>query len=131
MEKNKYDNWNILKQNINISEQKVFFVKERQVWYIHNWINIWFESNWKWDDFKRPVLVLKKVWALFFIATMTTKWKENKFYYKINNNCFDKDSYISLSQIRIVDKRRFFEHIWTVEESDFEKIKKELQNILF
>jgi hypothetical protein len=25
------------------------------------WINIWTEENWKKDDFRRPVLVLKKI----------------------------------------------------------------------
>lgn len=109
--KEKYDNWNKLKQEINILEQKEFYVKEREVWYIHNWMNIWFESNWKWEDFKRPVLVLKKVGALFFIATMTTKWKDNRFFYKLDNDCFGKDSYVTLSQVKIIDKRRFFEHI--------------------
>ena len=60
--KERYNNWNNLKQDINYSELKNFYVKEKQVWYIHSWVNIWFESNWKWEDFKRPVLVIKKIW---------------------------------------------------------------------
>lgn len=131
MEEEKYNNWNILKQEINNIELKEFYIKERHVWYIHNWVNVWYESNWKWTDFKRPVLVLKKVWALFFIATMTTKWKDSKFYYKLSDDTFWKDSYITLSQVKIIDKRRFFEHIWIISENDFIKIKNELQNILF
>jgi mRNA-degrading endonuclease toxin of MazEF toxin-antitoxin module len=76
-------------------------------------------------------LVLKKVWALFFVATMTTKWKDNKFYYNLDKSYFNKDSSVSLSQVKIIDKKRFFEQIWTISGEDFKNIKKELQNILF
>jgi len=127
----KYNNWNNLKQNINISKIPEFYVKEKQIWYIHNWLNIWFESNWKWDDFKRPVLVLKKVGALFFVATMTTKWKNNKFYYSLDKSYFNKESSVSLSQVKIIDKKRFFEQIWKISWEDFKQIKKELQDMLF
>lgn len=63
---------------------------------------------------------------------MATKWKDNnKIYYKLDKSYFNKDSYLILSQVKVVDKKRFFEHIETIKEEDFEKIKKELQNILF
>lgn len=126
-----FNNWNKLKQKIHFWNIKEFYVKEKQIWYIHNWVNIWFESNWKWEDFKRPVLILKKVWSLFFVATMTTKWKDNKFYYKLDKSYFWKDSYVSLSHVKIIDKKRFFEEVWKISWEDFKKIKKELQNILF
>lgn len=126
-----FEHWNKLKQEIHFSNKKEFYVKEKQVWYIHNWVNIWFESNWKGNDFKRPVLVIKKVWALFFIATMTTKWKDSRFYYKLDKSYFWIESYISLSQVKIIDKKRFFEQIWKISWKDFEKIKKELQEMLF
>lgn len=128
----KFDDWNKLKQEINFTDTKTFYIKERQVWYLHSGLNIWFESNWKWDDFKRPVLVIKKVWNMFFVVSMTTKWKDdNKFYYKLDNSYFDKESYLVLSQVKVVDKKRFFEHIETIKEDDFLKIKKELKKILF
>ncbi|MDD2870635.1 MAG: type II toxin-antitoxin system PemK/MazF family toxin [Candidatus Gracilibacteria bacterium] len=131
MENEKYNKWNKLKQEINSIELKEFYIKERQVWYIHNGVNVGYESNGKGVDFKRPVLVLKKVGALFFIATMTTKGKNSKFFYKLEDETFGKDSYVTLSQVKIIDKRRFFEHIGIVNVNDFVKIKNELQNILF
>lgn len=132
MEKEKFNKWNELKQEINFSKIEDFLIKEKEVWYIHKWINIWFESNWKWDDFKRPVLVLKKVWNLFFVVSMTTKWKKDSyFYYKIDNKYFLKDSFLVLSQVKAIDKKRFIEKIWTISWDDFRKIKKEIQNLLF
>lgn len=127
----KFDNWNELKQDIHFSDVKEFYVKAKQVWYIHKWMNIWYESNWKWLDFKRPVLVLKKVGNLFFVVSMTTKWKDNnKFYHRIDDSYFWKKSYIVLSQVKVVDKKRFLEEIWEISWEDFRKIKKEIQNLL-
>lgn len=127
----KFDNWNEIKKNIHIKKQKELYVNKKEIWYIHKWVNIWFESNWKWEDFRRPVLVIKKVWSLFFVVSMTTKWKDNNFYYKLDDSYFWEDSFIILSQVLIVDKNRFMDQIWEISQTDFEKIKKELKNILF
>ncbi len=132
IEKEKYKFWNILKQKLNSCNKENFYVNAKEIWYIHNGINIWYESNGKWLDFKRPVLVIKKVWNLFFIVSMTTKWKKNnKFYYKLDKSYFWKNSYVVLSQVKIIDKRRFAEQIWKLSWIDFWKIKKELKKILF
>lgn len=80
----------------------------------------------------RPVLVLKKVWSLFFIVSMTTKWKDNsKFYYKLDNSYFNKESYIILSQVKMIDKKRFMDYIGRISWEDFDNIKKKVQNTLF
>jgi len=76
-------------------------------------------------------LVLKKVWNLFFVVSMTTKWKDGKFYYKLDDSYFNKKSYLLLSQVTVVDKKRFLEYLWSITITDFVEIKKELQNILF
>jgi len=123
-------NWWEIKIWIEKKERGEFFVNEREIWNINLGNNIWFESNWKDWNFKRPVLVIKVVWSVFFIATMTTKWKNNKFYYKLDNKYFNKDSYITLSQVKIIDKKRFIEKIWMIDKNDFLEIKKELSKIL-
>ncbi len=127
----KFNKWCKVKKKVDKKILKNFYVKQQEVWYIYNWKNIWYESNWKWDDFKRPVLVLKKVWSLFFVALMTTKWKDNSFYYKLDKSYFWKDSFVSLSQVKIIDKKRFINEIWKISWNDFKNIKKELQKILF
>lgn len=130
--KEKFDNWNKVKQGIHLGCNPNLFVNQREVWYISNWENIWTESNWKWYDFRRPVLVLKKVWNLFFIVSMTTKWKiNNRFYYNLDESYFWKKSDVILSQVKVVDKKRFLEYVWEISWEDFCKIKKELKNLLF
>jgi len=128
-EDKKFDNWNEIKKKINKNNRK-FYVRPREIWYINIWKNIWFESNWKWFNFKRPIIVLKKVWAMFFVASMTTKWKENNFYYKLDKKYFNKDSFISLSQVKIIDQKRFIEKIWKINTEDFLNIKNKLKELL-
>jgi len=48
---------------------------------------------------------------MFFVISMTTQGKNNSFYYKIDNKYFNKDSYLTLSQIKSIDKKRFIEKI--------------------
>ena len=55
-----FDQWNELKKHIN-HRRSNFFVKERQIWYVHLGHNVGFEEDGKGGDFKRPVLILKKV----------------------------------------------------------------------
>ena len=72
--KKRFDIWNKLKKEIDLVENKLF-PKVWEVWYINIWVNIWNESLWKWNDFKRAFLIIKKIWNMFFWASMTTQWK--------------------------------------------------------
>lgn len=68
---------------------------------------------------------------MFLVVTMTTKWKkDSKFQYKLKNNIFSKDSYISLSHIKTIDKKRFIEKIWKIWEDDFMQIKNKIREYL-
>ena len=126
-----------LKENIhNIifdknKKQKDFYIKNRQIWYVHLWVNIWFEEDGKWLDFKRPILVLAKTWNMFFVAPMTTKWKDSNFYHQIPDSCFDKKSRIILSQCKTIDKSRFIEQIWVVDKDTFEITKQKIRTLLW
>lgn len=67
-----FDGWNILKQRID-SRVPAFHVKEREFWYVHLGINVGVEENGKGSDFKRPVLVMKKIGNIFAVLPLTTK----------------------------------------------------------
>ena len=126
MELEKFDKWNEEKKKIECNN-RIVYPKHREVWYISIWKNIWFESNWKWSEFKRPVLVLKRIWTMFLVVSMTTKWKDNKYYYKLNDKYFNLDSFVTLSQFKTTDKRRFIKQIWKIDEGDFKQIKKKIK----
>lgn len=135
-----YDEWNETKKIIhfqkwdNISN---IFINEREFWYVKLGVNIWYEENGKkW--FLRPVLILKKVGNLFFVFALTSKWKDkNRFYHQLNDVVFNeknskhkKKSYCILSQVRVIDKKRFTEVMWRVSEDEFLYIKEKLKELL-
>ena len=109
---------------------KSIYIKEREVWYAHLWMNIWFEQNGVWSTFVRPVLIVKRVGTVCFVVPMTTWWKENKYYYTLSDHCFWKTSRIILSQARCIDKKRLTHKLWMLAVKDFEKIKKKLTELL-
>jgi len=123
-----FDNWNTLKKKINF-EKKEKYPKHKEIWYINIWKNIWFEADWKWNDFKRPFLILKQIWILYLVVAMTTIEKKNKYYYKLDKKYFNKNSFIVLSQFRTIDKKRFVEKIWKLDLEDFEEIKEIVKSL--
>jgi len=130
--KEKYNSWNKLKQNINFEKKVKKYPKPWEIWNIYNGLNIWYESIWKWEDFERPVLIIKKIGSMFLCITMTTKWKDdNKFYFRINNSYFNKKSYLTLSQWKCIDNKRFIKKISRLSKSDLFEIIKRLKHIWF
>ena len=121
-----FELWNQEKQKIHFDEKaNTVFVNEREVWYTYLWTNIWFEQ-----DSKRPVLVVKRIWSLFFVIPLTTKLKpENPFYYKLKTMYFGKPSSFILSQAKSIDKKRLDRYLWKISKEEFEQIKKLLRDI--
>ena len=114
-----------------------FYINEREIRYVRLWVNIGYEENWK-SGFLRPVMIIRKVWSLFFVVALTSKGKDkNRFYHKLTNVIFNeknkkyKDtSYCILSQVRVIDKRRFTEIMWLVSDEEFFRIKQKLKELL-
>ncbi len=133
----KFNIWNEEKQVLDKLDYENFYVNSRDIYFTKMWINIGFEENWK-SDFLRPVLVLKKVWNLFFTIALTSKWKENSpFYYKFETANFNEEnqkykdsSYAILSQVKVMDKKRFTDKIWYIKNSEFKIIKQKLRDFL-
>lgn len=135
MNKSLFDEWNKEKQELHSTPPKKFFVNSREVWLTKMGQNIGFEENGK-ENFLRPVLVVKVVGNMFFTTSLTTRGKDNsRFYHKINNldleNPKYKDSsYLILSQVKVMDKKRFSKNIGIVENEEFKEIKIKLRELL-
>ena len=128
----KSDKWFLSKKIIEKKNTNGTFVKEWQIWWINAWINIWSETYWKWDDFKRPFLVIKKAWNMFIWVLTTTKWNiENDFYLKIPDWYMEENSYLMKTQFKSIDKKRFIEKMCTNNKDDLIEIKKELREYIF
>ena len=57
----KYNKWNIKKQNIHFLDNRDIYFKEGDIWWCSIGLNIGDESYGKGRDFRRPILIFKKL----------------------------------------------------------------------
>ncbi len=131
MEKNNYDfeNWNKLKQKSERTYNNKFF-KIRDIWWCKLGCNLGHEQDGKGEQFERPILIIKKFNnRIFWALPLTTKNKENVFYFKIKTKDGLEVSVILL-QIRLMDVSRLNEKIESMSQIDFQNIKKAIKDML-
>lgn len=133
--------WNIEKQKVhewwylpkNGSKR---FTNEREIWNTKRWINIGNETDWKWK-YLRPVLILKNIWSLCLVAPLTTKGPAidhpaSHLYHKITSINFENcESFVMLSQIKMIDKKRCIKNMKTMDQEEFKCIKNLLRDMYF
>jgi len=87
-----FDSWNTLKKEINDNKSLHQF-REREVWWMSIGVNIGFEQDGKYEQFHRPVLVLKKFSKdMFFGIPLTSKSREDIYYSKFKYLKKDKQT---------------------------------------
>ena len=129
-ENKNYELWCGRKKDINISKTKIIF-NEWDIWFLSLWKNIWYEEDWKWKMFSRPVLIMKKFNSyVFYWIPLTSVKKENKFHYAFDWKTW-KISYAILSQMRLFDFRRLEEHIWNISYANMKELKRQLKKLIF
>ena len=122
--------WNKLKINLNDSEKNINF-HEKEIWYISMWENIWFEQNWKWNNFLRPVIIYKKFnKQIFYWIPLTSNIKKSKFYYNFEYKIWKNSSAI-LSQMRLFDAKRLFRRDWMISLNFYNELTIKIKKLLF
>ena len=123
-----FDKWNKLKKEIEKQEINQFF-KEWEIWWVTVWLNLKQESCWKWDNFRRPVLIIKKLSSKTFIwIPLSSQIKSWTWFAKYKQNWIEATAL--LYQIKMFDNIRFQRRIWVMDDNDFMQIKKKLKNLL-
>ncbi len=123
-----FDKWNKRKKELDIKTNTKTF-KERDVFFLNIWENVWYEQNWKGEKFLRPVLVYKKFsHNLFLWIPLTSKKKIWKYYLEFNLK--NKTSIAILSQIKLFDSKRIEYFFWKTSKWNFNKIKEKLIELL-
>ncbi len=104
-------------------------IKEREIYWCSLGYNVGFEENGKGENFRRPILIVKKFNNnLFWGIPLSTKIKDNK-YYKTITIKNEKQSAM-ISQLRVLDSKRLDQYICQLDEKDFNLVKKEIIDIL-
>ena len=123
-----FEKWNQLKQKIDSTNKQIIY-KDRDVWWWSIGINIGHEENGKNDFFTRPILILRKFNKQIFLGVpLTTKCKENKFYFRINFK--DKEQSAMLSQIRVFESKKLRKRMGELPNNQFMAIKNAISGIV-
>jgi mRNA interferase MazF len=139
---------NVKNDNLNIAEKEYFawnsqkielskratlpFFSAREIWWCNLGKNIGFEENGKGDDFRRPVLIVRKFNRYLFLALpLTSVCKINKFHYKLPKYRNDgKDSFVILSQVKVVSANRLIRKIYQVGDGVVQNINEQLFGLI-
>ena len=125
----KYNNWNIKKQEIQFSDIEEMYFKEGDIWWCSLGQNIGNESYGKGKNYRRPVLVFRKLSEDLCIALpLTSKKKEGTWFVDISLN--SENRCVMLYQIRALNKKRFSIKIGEIDNLDFIRVKEKLESLL-
>jgi len=125
-----FDEWNKMKKQINLSENKPIFY-EREIWNCNLGLNISSEQDGVGANFIRPVLIFKKFnKSIFWAIPLTRTIKTLPFYHTFQSVFDDQKSTAILSQIRLLDSKRLLNKIDYIESLDFEDLNKKFKELL-
>jgi mRNA interferase MazF len=125
-----YDRWNEKKKQIATSDKyKRIYFREGDVWWCSLGINVGSEALGKGDNFRRPVLVIKKLSAdACIVIPLTSRKKEGSWFVDITLHQEEKTAL--LYQVRMLHIKRFQRKLGQLDESDFMRVKQKLGQLL-
>jgi mRNA interferase MazF len=126
--KKDFDSWNELKKKIEENTHDVH-IKEWEIWWSTLGLNIGSESCGKWPEFRRPVLIIKRLsHSTCFVIPLSTKIKTWTWFadYKVNGVKYTALLY----QLRMIHTNRLTKFELKLERSIFLEIKKRLKYLL-
>lgn len=123
-----FDRWNKQKKEADALHERPMF-REREVWWCSLGVNVGDEQDGKGQSFTRPVLVLKKFNRNIFMGVpLSTQLKDNPFYHRIFFKGIEQS--VLLSQLRILDVKRFRDKMGDLPSQEVEKIKEKLRKLV-
>ena len=127
MEKD-FDKWNMKKKKLDKNKRDLLF-KEGEIWWCSFGVNIGEEVYGKGENFRRPVVILKKLSHNSCIVMPTsTKKREGSWYHYLNVQ--DKDRFVLMHQIRFISGNRLYVRESTLSRDEFAALKKSAATLL-
>jgi Growth inhibitor len=123
-----FDHWNKLKKGVNSGEGKLY--KERDIWWCSLGVNVGFEQDGTGKAFERPVVVLRGFSrAVCLVVPLTTSTKENKYHLALGD-VDGKPAAAIVSQVRLIDTRRFIDKVGMLDKEKFQELKNVVKDLL-
>jgi mRNA interferase MazF len=125
-----FDGWNVKKKEADSNGSKPPLFKERDVWWLSVGVNVGFEEDGKHGNFARPVLIIRKFNRYLFMGLpMSTKIKENKYYFKVTLQ--GKTVSVLISQLRAFSSKRLWYKLGELDSKDFTRVMNYLRVTIF
>lgn len=122
-----FNNWNTKKTHIHHEKMRPFF-HEREIWFCSLGVNVGFEQDGG-KGFLRPVVVIKKFNNdIAWCVPLTTKEKHGKYYVEVIID--EVKGNAILSQLRLIDGKRFHYKVGDIDEAVFDEIKRKIRQLL-
>jgi mRNA interferase MazF len=124
--------WCKIKIKIQLSaDRNNLYFYERDIWWASLGANIGHEEDGKNKKFERPVLILKKFNRhLVLIIPLSSKIKEDKFYYYRFLSNDEKFISAMVCQIRLISSKRLIRRMGSASGKDFNEIKSRIRKFL-
>ena len=103
---------------------------KRDIWWCSLGVNVGFEQDGTGKSYERPVVVLRGFSrAVCLVIPLTTSTKENKYHVALGD-IDSKPAAAIISQIRLVDTKRFIDKIGMLDKVKFEEMKNAVKALL-
>jgi mRNA-degrading endonuclease toxin of MazEF toxin-antitoxin module len=123
-----FDVWNEKKKFIN--NRTGPFFHEREVWWVNLGVNVGFEQDGVGENYSRPVIILKGLSSsTCLVIPLTTSSNIHKLRIPVGK-IENEEAVAILSQIKVVDSKRFIHKVCVLGKEKFEEIRKSVKDML-
>ncbi len=123
-----FDVWNVQKKELD-EKQNLPYFKEGEIWWCAVGLNIGREMYGKGNNFRRPILIMKKLSLDSCIGIpMTTVSRMGSWFYPLV--IFNKTQYAVMNQIRLFSAKRLQTKLTQISKEEFWKLKKSVASLL-
>lgn len=123
-----FDSWNEVKRKIDTEQSR--FYKTREIWWCRFGVNIGTEQNGRGRNFLRPIIVLRGFSPeACLVVPLTTSNKKHSLRIPVGI-IGGKEASANISQLRVLDTRRFVERIGVLEKQIFMDMRKTVRELL-
>jgi len=127
--KKDFDTWNKEKKFIHTTAKGRYY-HEREIWWCATGVNVGFEQDGSGVRFQRPVVVMKGLSVNTCLIIPLTKSKE-KHKFRISVGVVNGvEAFAIMSQMRVVDTKRFTERVGFLNKEIFEGTRKAIKEFL-
>jgi mRNA interferase MazF len=125
----RFSEWLAVKSKLDAYDHKPPFFKEREIWWCFVGENVGAEISGKGGEFRRPVLILRKLDSFSFVGLPLTKTPRSGTWYR-TIKIQDRESTVILSQIRHFDHRRMAHRMFSISKPEFISVRNKLIELI-